>query len=117
MKVLEPGHAYQLNCYDGDDLPPLIFMKREGAKYPGNVGTHPGTNCQEVLRALIDRVQYLDAQIPDDANRAIITCLRGALFNFEERAARRHKRILPPLPEALESVPSCAMCGHIECAP
>lgn len=115
MKILDPGHAYQLACYDGDDLPPLIFMKRVGAKYPGNVGTHPGTNCQEVLRALIDRVQYLDAQVHAPENVRILNYLRRALWEFEMRASRLHWRTITAHPTEIETVPTCETCGHIEC--
>jgi hypothetical protein len=51
VRVVEPGHTYQLECFDGCEALFLTFMKREGVLYPGNVGMHPGTNIQEVLRA------------------------------------------------------------------
>lgn len=56
MKVIDPGHVYDLRSLDGEQLNRLVFVKREGPSYPGNVGHYPGTTMQEVLRALIDRL-------------------------------------------------------------
>lgn len=124
MKVIDPGHVYDLDWFDGD--PPiktrsgyqvwneLVFMKREGDKYPGNVGHHPGTNIQEVLRALIDRVKYLDKQIPHDENTKIIMNLRSALWSLECRAAERHGRKKPRYID-IELEPTCTICGHVGC--
>lgn len=60
MKVIDPGHVYELAHLDGQHVERLVFVKREGDGYPGNFGHHEGTNLQEVLRALIDRVEYLN---------------------------------------------------------
>jgi hypothetical protein len=59
MKVLEAGHKYELLSLDGGEPQILTFVKREGEGYPGNVGHHPGTTLQEVLRAEIDRGMYV----------------------------------------------------------
>lgn len=117
MKALDNGHVYKLDSYDGDQYARiLVFMKREGDKYPGNKGHYPGTNCQEVLRALIDRVKYLHAQIPCEENEQILLHLRGALFEFESRAAQRHGRTLMiPFAQPIELEPHCSKCGHIQC--
>lgn len=115
MRVLDPGHRYLLNIYDGEGMQPLRFMKREGEKFPGNIGHYSGTNCQEVLRALIDRVKYLDNQVPCLENDRILECLREVLFQFESRAARRHKRDFPTKYRRIEEQPHCRKCGHIGC--
>lgn len=115
MKVIDPGHEYELDSYDGGEPVRLVFVKREGEGYPFNVGHHPGTNCQEVIRALIDRVQYLQRQIPCDENPVVVNRLRDALWQFEQRAAERHGRLLPSFEAAIEKQPTCAGCGHIGC--
>jgi hypothetical protein len=115
MQVIDPGHDYRLTVFDGVANQRLTFMKREGAGYPFNAGSNPGTNCQEVLRALIDRVSYLQRQIPCAENDAIVANLRAALYLFEIRAARRHGRELTGGYENIENVQPCATCGHIEC--
>ncbi len=55
MKILDAGHVYFLENYDTDkpNNQPLVFMKRESKDFPFNKGSFPGTNCQEVLRALM----------------------------------------------------------------
>lgn len=115
MKVVDAGHEYLLDSYDGGDPVLLTFVKREGGGYPFNVGHYPGTNCQEAIRALIDRVKYLQKQIPCDENRFVIDYLRRALWQFEIRAARRHGRSLEFEQPEIELVPTCAGCGHIGC--
>ncbi len=118
MKILEPGHVYELDRFDKNyetDSGILTFVKRQGRGYPGNVGHHSGTNLQEVLRAMIDRVQYLNKQIPDDRNDSVITDLRHALWLLEARAAERHKRQLNASWYEIEKLSTCKKCGHIGC--
>ena len=123
MRVIEPGHQYALAHLDGNLEELLTFVKREGPGYPGNVGHHPGTNLQEVIRAMIDRVKYVDGQVPCRENKIVIAALRESLQYLEIRAARRHKRPVPAeLDElgehgigAIEALPVCRHCGHIGC--
>lgn len=122
MKVVEPGHIYQLRLLDESPsrINPhdtLRFVKRVGEKYPGNeYPRHPGTICQEVLRALIDRAEYLNKQIPCAKTEAAIGNLRSALLLFEIRAARVHNRTLgfSCLKEFEEAIP-CNHCLHVGC--
>jgi len=115
MKVLDPGHLYELQVLDGGDLTvQLRFVKREGAKFPGNVGHYPGTNMQEVLRALINRLAYLDNQQPDPRNTAIISKLADSIFLLEQRAAEHHERKPPTWSVSIMGIP-CRKCGHVGC--
>jgi hypothetical protein len=98
MKVLEPGHVYELATWDGDGTPTVLsFVNREA-------GTeHPGTQTQEVLRAeidaldvLIDRTNHCDGCLPWPGNERIIKAmseaqrqLRLALLFHEQRAMER----------------------------
>ena len=117
MEIIDPGHKFLLEGYDGGEPQMLVFMKREGTGYPLNVGHHSGTNCQEVIRALIERVKYLQHQVACDENEQIIQHLREALRLFEKRAAQRRGQILPRLVlEDFELLPTCAKCGHITCS-
>lgn len=121
MQILDEGHQYGLDVYDGVGQQTLTFMKREGPGYPFNVGHYPGTNCQEVLRALINRVEYLNSQIPCQDNQRILMHLRHAFLEFERRAVIRHKVAeLEPLQLWEDDVPvellaHCRICGHIRC--
>lgn len=114
MNVIDPGHTYDLDHLDGSGVSRLVFVKREGVGYPGNVGSYEGTNMQEVLRAVIDRLKYLDCQIPDPRNGATIDDLRSAIRRLEERAADRHGRPFE-FDEPIEYDPACEFCRHIGC--
>jgi len=115
MKVIDPGHKYSLAHLDGDGETILDFVKREGHKYPGNVGANPGTNMQEVLRALIDRVKHLNAQKPSIYNRELLDAFRASLYWLERRAAQEHNRPTPDMKGECEFLPVCPKCGHIGC--
>jgi hypothetical protein len=125
VKVVDPGHVYELEWLDGEPdtlvtVDTLTFVKREGPGYPGNVGRHSGTTIQEVLRALIDRMKYVDNQIPHLDNKRTLQSLRFAILFLEMRAAERHGRELtvnqcPELFDRIEDLPVCPKCLHIGC--
>jgi hypothetical protein len=116
MKILDAGHDYLLDSLDDGIRQRLTFVKREGPGFPFNNGSYPGTNCQEVLRALIERTEYLNRQIACAETEAAIGLLKSALLLFEIRAARRHERHLDLTDlKDLSSFPTCEKCGHIQC--
>lgn len=87
MRIKEPGHIYLLDWIDGEPADShqnkLIFVNRES-------GTeHPGTQAQEVLRALIDRTMHCDNCLRWSGNDQIIYHLRMALVLHEARALAR----------------------------
>lgn len=103
MRVVDPGHRYKLKMLDGDEQQELVFVKREGVGYPSNVGHHAGTILQEVWRASIDRLKYVDAQIAHSCNQQAIDHLRCALILLEKRAAERHGAIVKNQEGPIES--------------
>lgn len=125
MRVIDPGHVYLLDVLDGRDFDEdvrLTFVKREGPKYPGNVGSHSGTTSQEVLRALIERCAYVDAQRPCDENLTVRRGLIDALIALEMRAARikgtvHHIDWDDPgvIGEIITGKGVCPACGHVRC--
>lgn len=118
MIEVDEGHDYRLRCLDGHSALAvrLVFVKREGAGYPGNVGRYPGTTSQEVLRALIARAQYVNWQIPAWQTRVGIALMRAVIWLFEHRAARRHgRRFGLSMIRRIEQRPTCMRCGHIGC--
>jgi len=126
MKVLDPGHNYMLNKLDVDDdarqvdqTARLTFVKRKGEIYPGNENAYPGTNMQEVIRALINRCKYVNAQIGSDFTERAIMYLRDAFYELEARAALRHNRGMFPIGYfdkiPIEEHSTCSKCGHIGC--
>lgn len=117
MLPVEPGHIYELDWIDGaplaratggDGTSPdgmmtesrLIFVRRDSKRGGHN---HGGTQCQDVLRVLIDRVQYCDAQLPWPGNDKIIGNLRSALTLFEARALMRKTESGLILPEQIKT--------------
>jgi hypothetical protein len=125
MKELDPGHHYAIDLldYGGNAVTSIRFVKRMGENYPGNQSAYPGTNIQEVLRALIARVKYLDGQIPCVENKQLLTNLRDSVRLLEERAAHRHGRRPDwrlyekdgSTNDQIEHLPTCKKCGHIGC--
>lgn len=115
MRVVTPGHYYMLAQIDGNREEPLVFVQRVGKGYPGNESAYAGTNCQEVCRALINRLQYLNGQIPDDRNDEAIEHIRSVIRLLEYRAAERHHRPMPNMSGPVELLSTCDKCGHIGC--
>lgn len=119
MKVIDPGHVYHLTWLDepDDDMRGglLTFVKREGEGYPGNVGHHAGTTSQEVLRALIERSEYVNNQIPCAETEAAGELMKAALLLLELRAARRHGRWIEVALEEVVNGAVCEKCGHSGC--
>jgi hypothetical protein len=119
MKVIDPGHTYELRSLDGGSPQMLRFVKRcdreRPWRFPGNTDAYPGTTLQNVIRALLERFRYLQSQIPCVENRVCILCLRVTLWMLEFRAARRHKRTYIRSLSFAEYAPMCAECGHTDC--
>ncbi len=125
MVISENGHMYHVLDFDPKGKEParlgtrLDFFKKIGDKFPGNIGAPMwGTNCQEVLRVLIYRVEYLQNQWPCEENVRILARLRSALYDFEFRAARIKDQLdafttLIPNSDQIEDRPFCNVCGHI----
>ncbi len=133
MRVKEPGHVYVLHQLDekrpvdADGNPlfeegqELWFVKRVGEKYPGNEGSpHEGTTVQEVLRACIDRLKYVNGQKFSIYNENALRNLRETILNLEYRAAGERGLYYggPWHPEELaeiDTMPTCDLCGHTFC--
>lgn len=124
MKVLDPGHMYLLDEFDGPGVQVLRFVKRcdPPVEYPGNTGSYPGTLTQEVLRALIDRAEYVERQKHCEENVEVIDMLRRCIFLLELRAARaRGVEVEWQLGRdassnaSIELEQTCIVCGHVAC--
>ena len=118
MKVLDKGHRYALASFDGGESEVLQFVKRNNPpwKYPGNVDSSTGTQTQEVLRALIERSEYVNSQIYAPETAEVVGLLRQALFLLEHRHARMHScEGVALFDSPIELAPFCCTCGHITC--
>lgn len=94
MIIIEPGHKYYLSHLESEGFETLTFIKRSSKAIDYGDQEHEGTNSQEVIRALIDRTQYLDEVLQCDESKDAIYYLRMALFMYEVRAYRRKKEKL-----------------------
>jgi hypothetical protein len=119
MKVIDKGHKYELLTLDGELRQELRFVKRHDPvrpwRFPGNTESYPGTTLQSVIRALLERMRYLQNQIWSAENSLIISMLRFSLWLLEFRAARRHKRFYWFGWDYAESAAMCRICGHTVC--
>lgn len=105
MRVLYPGHCYSLDHIDGSGTTVIQFVQRRPHHSPIE-----GVQCQEVIRALIDRVKVLDAEVRWPLNDQILQHLRMALTLFEARALLRHVEKHKIIPESLPVGPDGHFC-------
>lgn len=124
MEVIDPGHEYLLQNYDAFDgaefntLQNLTFVKRfdPPEKYPGNDSAYPGTLMQEVIKALIERLVYVNNQTPCAETESVLGMMRTSLLLLEIRANRIHNRFLDLMHlDHLEEYETCKICGHVQC--
>jgi hypothetical protein len=128
MRILDPGHQYVVANYPCDGGEPIIdelwigFVKKIGERFPGNEPPESnGTNCQELLRVIINRCLYLNDQKPSPQTVRIIELARTQLYLFEYRAAELKGKlqdffIMSEIRSDLigiENVKPCTVCGHI----
>lgn len=106
MEVKVSGHSYRLNNLNYKSTTDLNFYK--DPKINGGV-LLMGPSSQEVLRAVIDRVKFLDSQVPWEGNQEIIKHLRLAIALFEGRALLRK---IEKGQLEIENLPT-ALDGHI----
>jgi hypothetical protein len=96
MKVLTPGHRYELSNFDNKETKgqEIQFIEKT------NIGEHSislitvndGTTNEEVIEVLIDRIQYLNDKFPCRENSLAITLLEEALKWLNRRTEDRVKR-------------------------
>jgi hypothetical protein len=116
MKIIDPGHEYILEGVGDAPAQRIVFVKNEGASYPGNVGFHGGVLTQELLRVCIDRTKYLNAQGSCFETEHALAAMRQALAWYEVRAARcRGTHIEGNHSDALDTAVVCGICGHNQC--
>ena len=95
MKILTPGHKYELANFEqvGQPGQTLQFIEKAPVGAAGQLTTvHDGTTNEEVLRVLIDRMQSLQSKFPCRENAIVITKLEESLMWLEKRTADRKAR-------------------------
>lgn len=85
MRVVYPGHVYELHHVGDPNLFQTLHFVQKAPLHP----EMDGILNQEVLRVLINRVQFLEKEVHYDRNDEIIFHLRAALLLHEVRALGR----------------------------
>jgi hypothetical protein len=91
MKVITPGHAYELALFEDPEKNLFIqFIQKEGKLLKTVVD---GTTNEEVLAMMIDRLRFLNEKILSSRENSIaITKLEEALMWLNKRTADRKAR-------------------------
>ena len=91
MIIITPGHKYLLDNFEDSGTQIISFVHKEtdGKKLQTVV---QGTTNEEVLLMLINRLNYLQGQLPCRENALAITKLEEALMWLEKRTANRLDR-------------------------
>lgn len=110
MEVLDPGHKYLLDNLESETKTEIQFMK-DPRLHDGK--GWDGPTCQELLRAIIHRVQELDKEKHWSGNADIIFHGRMMIAGFEARAILRHVEKEGLEIELLPLAPD----GHIQLPP
>ena len=99
MKAITPGHKYELDHCENYGLPGLpvqtLQFIEKVPREPSStelITVNDGTTNEEVLRVLIDRMQYLNGKFPCRENSIVITKLEESLMWLEKRTRDRVAR-------------------------
>ena len=80
MRIIEPGHVYELDNLDESAPQRLSFICKAPVSPDATEleMVHDGTTNEEVLKMLIDRMQFLHAKLPRRQSAITITNIREA---------------------------------------
>lgn len=93
MKILKPGHLYELDSMEGTNPQKIQFIEKKVMQGTGNFYTvNDGTTNEEVLEMLIDRTKSLGEKLPSRENSLALTKLEEALLWFNRRTQNRMKQ-------------------------
>ena len=95
MKVLIPGHTYELANFENNEVNKQIlqFIHKEPIEGTTELLTlSDGTTNEELFEVLIDRMSFLQAKFPCKENAIVITNLEESLMWLNKRTADRLKR-------------------------
>ena len=91
MKVIKPGHLYELDSLEHTVQQRLQFIEKELDVAVDNklITVNDGTTNEEVLEMLIDRMKHLNKKMPCKESHQAITKLEEALLWIESRTSKR----------------------------
>lgn len=116
MRIIDPGHIFELDHLDGLGKTILDFVKRVGEKFPGNKNPHEGVISQDVLRALISRTEHIQERCYWPENELIRQNYLQNLWLLESRAKRTRGEFLHTDINQIHLIIACPRCGHVECS-
>lgn len=97
MKVLREGHRYELANFENKNIDGQViqFIEKETIKGSDEMFTaFDGTTNEEVLGALIHRLEYLQKKFPCVENATVIEKLHESLFWLNKRTEDRKNRMV-----------------------
>jgi hypothetical protein len=89
MKILTPGHKYELASFEGTNPQVIQFIEK---RHPEMKTINDGTTNEEVLAVLIDRLRSMGEKLPCRENSIAITKCEEALMWLNKRTAERKAR-------------------------
>lgn len=93
MKVLTPGHRYALSSFEGSGEQTIQFIEKkpiaEGSVELRTV--NDGTTNEEVIEVLLDRLESMNAKLPNRYTSMAISHIEHGLMCLERRTAKRKK--------------------------
>lgn len=95
MRAVIEGHLYELENFEKDSsFQTVQFIHKEPKEKESTelVTVANGTTNEEVLKVLINRVQFLNGKFPCRENSIVITKLEEALMWLEKRTRDRIAR-------------------------
>jgi hypothetical protein len=87
MKTIKAGHLYELGSFAKGNNQRIQFIERKLVDGKWEM-VNDGTTNEEVLEMLIDRLSIMDAKLPCEENREILSNLTEALEWQKKRASR-----------------------------
>lgn len=96
MKVLVPGHLYELENFENPNEAGqlLQFIHKVPASNDSSelVTVQDGTTNEEIMKVMIHRMKELNSKFPCRENSIVITKLQEAYFWLQERTRDRKER-------------------------
>lgn len=93
MKMIEPGHIYDLENMEFPNTHQRISFIKKSDDGSGVLQTdHDGTTNEEVLKVLIERVSYLNHKLPCKENEIALKALREAFAVLNARTKIRRQQ-------------------------
>lgn len=94
MKILTPGHKYELANFDNPQREGQViqFIEKEGGPATQLTLINDGTTNEEVLSMLLDRLIFLNGKLPSWQTGIAIAKIEEALEYLNKRTEDRRSR-------------------------